>query len=393
MKGINFTRFSVRCLCLLFIIFSIPVFSQPFAVGHRSLTYNDSVRNRDIPVHVYYPGVSAGDNVSFVAGQFPLIVYGHGFSMPWSAYEYLWDALVPLGYIMVFPTTEGSAVSPNHDAFGKDLRFLNLKMKSEGLNSSSSFYQKITSASALMGHSMGGGASILGAVNNNDITILVNFAAAETTPSAINECPAITCPVLLFYGENDGVAPPVDHQLPMYSALGADCKTLIGIEGGGHCFFADYNLSCSTVEFFTSPQPTISREDQHEVTLDLLVPFLDFYLKNNMSSGQLFLDSLYTSSRIIYQRNCQITNMSQKIYSGFSIFPNPIALGSTLKCILQNDEKPAMLSIKDLFGRIIYASLLTKLETSFPIYSIDKGLYVVEIQQGRDIFVQKLVIK
>ena len=108
---------------LILIVFS-SVFSQ-HQVGHFNTTYQDPSRgNRNIETEVYYPATSAGDNTPKASGQFPVIVFGHGFVMVWSAYQNLWEEFVPNGYIMVFPRTEGSLISTDHQEFGWDLQFL-----------------------------------------------------------------------------------------------------------------------------------------------------------------------------------------------------------------------------------------------------------------------------
>ncbi len=134
--------------------------AQNYPIGHKQFNFVDPARNRTIQTEVYYPATSAGDNTPFANGQFPLLVFGHGFAMSWDSYEWLWDSIVPKGYIMAFPRTEGSVIpAPDHEAFGLDLKFLNDFILSEGNNSSSFFYQHIIGTSAIMGHSMGGGSS------------------------------------------------------------------------------------------------------------------------------------------------------------------------------------------------------------------------------------------
>jgi predicted dienelactone hydrolase len=142
---------------MLFVFFFFQLTGQPFPIGKRDLTLNDPSRNRNIPCTFHYPGVSAGNNVAVATGQFPVIVFGHGFSMGVGAYENFADELVPLGYIICLPTTEGG-LSPNHETFGLDLKFLNGEIKSKGTSDPSFFlYQKIADRTAIMGHSMGGG--------------------------------------------------------------------------------------------------------------------------------------------------------------------------------------------------------------------------------------------
>ena len=56
-------------------------FSQ-HQVGHFNTTYQDPSRgNRNIETEVYYPATTAGDNTPMTPGQFPVIVFGHGFVM------------------------------------------------------------------------------------------------------------------------------------------------------------------------------------------------------------------------------------------------------------------------------------------------------------------------
>ncbi len=297
-------------LPLLLLLAAAQLIAQPYQIGNISTTYIDPDRNnRNIPTEVFYPANQAGSNVPVADGMFPVVVFGHGFVMVYSAYEYLWEALVPLGYIVVLPKTEGS-FSPNHLNLGLDLVFLIEKIKNEGMNESSAFYGKVTANAAMMGHSMGGGASFLGAANNPSVTTLVTFAAAETNPSAIAAAANIQAASIIFAGQNDCVTPPPQHQIPMYQALQNDKKIMITISGGGHCFFADYNFFCSVGEASCSPSPAITREEQQQTILSFLVPYFDFQLKGNFTSWQNFRDLLYSSQDVTFQDGW--TNLPQQ---------------------------------------------------------------------------------
>ncbi|MDD3876347.1 MAG: T9SS type A sorting domain-containing protein [Bacteroidales bacterium] len=385
-----------KFIILFLLVFScFHLFAQPYQIGHRSTTYNDPFRNRDIPAHIYYPSNTSGDNVAVANGSFPLLVFGHGFVMAYSAYKNFWDSLVPLGYIMIFPTTEGSLFpTPDHGEFGEDLNFLNIKMKSENTNTSSPFYQKISDKSAIMGHSMGGGASFLAAAYNTDINALITFAAANTNtnPSSIDVCPNISVPSLIFYGANDGVASPTSNQLPMYNALGSSCKTIIGINGGGHCYFANYNLNCYSGEIVTTPQPTISREEQHKVIFDFLTPYLNFILKDSFSSEQVFIDSLNNSSRITFQRQCINTQLDEIPKVNFNIYPNPLMNDYFLTIYSDENHESYSVKLKDYSGRLVFNENCSGQQDKIDLRFLSRGLYFIYLEADNKVFSAKILL-
>ncbi len=316
----------MRILCLISIACILANYAkaQTFAIGHTQISFHDASRNRDVTTEIYYPAAIAGNDVPVDSGTFPTIVFGHGFVMVWSSYQNVWEALVPDGYVLVFATTEGS-FAPDHFAFAEDLNFLLQTMTAENINNNSIFYSHLSNNMAIMGHSMGGGASLLAIANNTSLKAMIGLAPAETTPSAIDVCGEIVVPVLIFSGENDGVTPPADHQIPMYNALSGVCKTHVTILGGGHCFFANTDALCELGESFSNPQPTITRNEQQAIYQPLMHDWFDYYLKNDLVAGQNFTDALQSSTEISFnQMNCSITN-SQGLISkqDFSIYPNP----------------------------------------------------------------------
>jgi dienelactone hydrolase len=274
-----------------------------YPVGYVSTTWNDPSRSRDVTCRVYYPGVAAGQNQTVATGEFPVIVFGHGFVMGYDAYSNIWNALVPKGYIVVLPTTE-SGLSPVHANFGGDIAFLAAKMQSEGASNASPFYQRIAPKSGVMGHSMGGGSSFLAAENNTSITTMVTLAAAVTNPSSVTAAANITIPSLTIAGANDCVAPPADHQLPMYNALASTCKTYISIVGAGHCYFAETNFNCSFGEGTCTPNPTITRPQQQDAAADMFTLWFDHWLKDDCQAWEDLQDSMAVSPRITSQQSC-----------------------------------------------------------------------------------------
>jgi len=290
----------------------LPGNAQAYALGHLSVTYTDPARpGRSIPCEIYYPAETGGEGVPVApppVGGFPVVTFGHGFLMSWDSYAYLWEALVPSGYIMAMPRTEGS-LFPSHAQFGADLAFLVVRLRQEGAAPGSLFEGAVAATAAVAGHSMGGGASFLAAGADETITALWNLAAAETNPSAIAAAGAILAPALLFSGSYDCVTPPPQHQEPMYEALASDCKTLAGLNGASHCQFADANTLCELGEGGCL-DPAISREQQHALVLQLLVPWLDHILKAEPGAWTAFLAAL-ESPGVEPRQSCPIAGMDE----------------------------------------------------------------------------------
>ncbi len=274
------------------------LFGQTYDVGHFQHTFTDPDRdNRPILTEVYYPVPAGSDDENIAEGSFPLLVFGHGFVMVWSAYENLWTHFVPQGYVMAFPRTEGG-FSPDHLAFGLDIAFLTTAVQEMGNDPTSVLYQGLNNKSAVMGHSMGGGASVLAAAQNNNINALLALAPAETSTSAIGAAENVHIPSLIFAGSSDDVTPENGHQIPIYNALASESKSYISISGGGHCYFANFNFNCNLGELGSSGNITITREQQQQTVNDLATPWLNYFLKDDCEAWPLFQDSLTSSPRI-----------------------------------------------------------------------------------------------
>ncbi len=287
----------MKSLITVLLFVSTSVFGQ-YQIGERTITYNDPARNnRAIECEIYYPAATAGSNVAIASGEFPVIVFGHGFAMQVGAYPNFWNEYVPQGYIMVFPTTEGGTIfpPPDHGAFGEDLRFLVDEMQAEGQNSASPFYQAVANRSAIMGHSMGGGASFLASSGFANVDCVIGLAPAETDPSAITAAANITAPVLIFSGTSDGVTPPADHHIPIYNNVGSDCKYFVNITNGSHCYFASNTFTCTLGEVTPGSLPA---EDQRQVTYAVLTPWLNYFLKDDCDAWDDFQTALNTEANL-----------------------------------------------------------------------------------------------
>lgn len=382
-------------LFLLLNCCAITSWAQSFQVGHKQQTFVDASRsNRNITTEIYYPATTAGDNVSIAPGQFPVLVFGHGFLMVWSAYAPEWNTLVPSGYIMVFPTTE-TGIAPSHSDFGKDMAYVVGAMKAEGLNTASTFFDAVANTSAVMGHSMGGGSAFLAVQYDTSITALATLAAANTNPPSIAAAAGISIPSIVMAAANDCVAPPVQHQLPMYNALSAACKTYVSITGGSHCQFAGTNLICNIGEGTCSPQPTITPAAQQTTTINLLLPWLNYYLKNDNAAGAQFQQLITAGSGITTQQNCSLlTTQTTEVapQSAINIFPNPFSAETTLQANVS--LRNATLTVFNVYGQaVVQRNNINGRTVVLSRENIANGLYFIRLTEGSKIIaVRKVVI-
>lgn len=324
----------MKAKLLIAILFSFAIsnicLGQSFQIGHTVIAFTDPSRsNRSVETEIFYPADAAGDDVPVTAttGNFPVLAFGHGFVMGYNAYENIWTDLVPKGFIMAFPKTEGG-LSPSHLEFGKDLAFVIAELQTLADNSNSLFFNRIAPKSAVMGHSMGGGAAFLAAGLDSGIDALAVFAPAETNPSAIVAAATINIPALVFAGSNDCVTPPATNQIPMYDALQSSCKTYISINGASHCQMADSNFLCSLGEATCSPAATISREQQHAVITSFLSDWLESQLNSDCGAGANFNDNIASDARISFQKNCLLCESLSNIGFNqiqFQVYPNPFS--------------------------------------------------------------------
>jgi len=375
-----------------FILFSLFSFSQPYEIGSLDVNYFDTNRfGRPINAKIYYPADTSGANVSITnrnTEQFPVIAFGHGYLTTWAAYQNIWEALVPQGYILVFPNTEMSSL-PFPQEFAKDLSFLIKTLEDLGSNQASMFYKRIHPRSGVMGHSMGGGSAHLAASSNNQIDVLLSISAGVTTPSPITASSNITIPALLITGSNDCITIPEDSQIPIYNALvNSTCKSFISITGGSHCQMANYNYNCNLGDNSCSPQPTITREVQQQILNQNMILWLDGYLKESCQSKIDFHQNMTTSNSITYQNSCASCALSieDKFIDKTYFYPNPTNGVITFS----KDLVGEFVSFYDLQGKIY--SLKMNKNNTLDISHLTAGIYFIKLTTlNGDVLVKKII--
>jgi len=361
----------------------VPANAQ-YQIGHITLTFTDPSRNnRSIPTEIYYPADTAGNDVpvtTTTTDALPVLAFGHGFVMSWSAYENIWSTVVTQGYIIAFPKTE-TGITPSHIEFARDLAFVANQVSLLGASTTSIFYNRTSGQKVVMGHSMGGGAAFLAAGLDPSFTALITLSAAETNPSAISAAATVVVPSLVFAGANDCVTPPATNQLAMYNALTGDCKTYLEIIGGSHCQMADYNFLCSFGETTCSPAPAISRDAQHDVISNYLVKWLNAKLKSDCESGAAFDLEIENDAAVTFQKNCLLCNPLTTVANTVIetvLYPNPFV--ATLH-ISSGQNTEMDFTVYDLSMRRIYSqkytgSLEVNTENWLP------GIYLYQITGG-----------
>ncbi|MGH9214585.1 MAG: alpha/beta hydrolase family protein [Acidimicrobiales bacterium] len=83
---------------------------------------------------------------------------------------------------------------------------------------------------AVGGHSMGGGASLISAAADPDIDAVVPLAPWNLVASF----PGVSAPTLILACQNDAIAPVANHASPMYDSIPTAEKMFVSVAGGDH---------------------------------------------------------------------------------------------------------------------------------------------------------------
>ena len=297
------------CFTALVLFLGLPATETAAEIGHRTLAFYDSARNdRIVSAEVYYPSEQKGDNVPVSAGQFPLLVFAHGYQQVFSDYHDLWECLVPEGYIMVFPTTEGG-LTIDIDGYAADLSFLLDTLLDRSSVNDLFLTGHLNGTSALMGHSTGGGACYLAQKSDPAAHTIVTLAALGSLywpiygSSPIDAAEGVTVPGLVMAGGEDCICPVKENQEAIYGNLISSPRALITITRGDHCGFSD-SSNCWIADAarcgFSGQGGTISEDLQMTLTLRYVLLWLDSILKGDEKSWASFQESLEQDQQVSY---------------------------------------------------------------------------------------------
>ncbi len=341
----------MRVLLVLFLLTACHVNAQ-FAVGNTTASFTDIARsNRQISCEIFYPASSSGTDAPIADGMFPFVVFGHGFVMNYTAYETLANALVSSGYVLIFVETEGG-FAPSHSAYGLDLAFVADHFFSENSSMGAFFHNYLIDRCAIMGHSMGGGATWLASTTSVSVDCIAGLAPAEMNPSAISAAADVAVPAMVFSGSSDAVTAPATNHIPIFEGTASACRIFVNILEGSHCGYADSGSLCDFGELGFSG---LSREEQQAITHDLLIAYFDYHLKEMWSGNEVLqsYESQQTNAEI--QINC-LVNVQEVLALNVSAFPNPC---TDQLSIYANMNERAPYELVDIAGRIVLRGQLS----------------------------------
>ncbi|MCH2045302.1 MAG: T9SS type A sorting domain-containing protein [Saprospiraceae bacterium] len=388
-------------LIIFIIINSNSILIGQHLIGNTTIDFNDPNRNRDIETHIYYPATTTGTNTTPDTGQYPLVIIGHGYQIGYDSYQYLWEHLVPLGYIVALPATE-TGLFPSHGTFGEDLRYLVTAFEGANTDNTSLFYQKMKGTSAIMGHSMGGGASFLAVENDTLVTTMVSFAAAETNPSAITAANSTFIPTLTFIGDEDCVAAPVGNQLDMYNNL-EDCKAYATILGGSHCQFANSNTVCELGELFCNSSNFITEQAQHDAITTLLTPWLGAWLYEDYSAWTTFDSLLGNGTDYSLEMICSTNAPQPPVIDSTNNPPTWVDQTPDNKLFEVNQntngeifvrtycQEPIYYHLFDPMGRLLKQAEVNHAYFSLSLMNFPSGIYILQLRQGSRYQSEKII--
>ncbi|MBN2497407.1 MAG: hypothetical protein JXR96_22640 [Deltaproteobacteria bacterium] len=274
-----------------------------YRIGHRSAVFSDPARaGHQVPVEIYYPAAEAGDDVPLLAaGSYGLVVFGHGRMGPVEAYANIWTALVAAGLVAALPRTE-MGQAPDHEALAADLVLCAQRIRTG--DPDGAFAGRIGKP-AVMGHSMGGAVAFMAA----DLDASPFEALAVLSPgsldAAFEAAERLELPGLLLGGTDDCLTPIDEVTEPLFELLGSTDKTLIRIQGAGHCQFSEPEENCELARTRLcgpeEPDPSLSREAQHELSARLLAPWLASRLAGDTGAAAAFEQLLEQAQGFSYR--------------------------------------------------------------------------------------------
>lgn len=228
----------------------------------------------------------------------PVVAFAHGFGLGAGDYPLAKELTARRGMVVFLPHDLG--VFPSTKNLALDQIFLLAHAVKQSSNYSSPLFGRVANKTLLAGHSLGGGSTILAAdaelaAAYPPPTALATVSLGTyTIPGALSSAPKVppTLPALLMTATEDCIDPPAKNSMPVFAQLKSGCAFVASIVGGSHCQYAAQSIGCSTTEKLCGAKPNISRDEQTERALEVLLPFIDAALSDGSTAWSSFDQTL-----------------------------------------------------------------------------------------------------
>ena len=222
-----------RCLLALILIFSLSVSVAAQEISRESL---GSPGPYQVAYYSSYPAVPefSAATIYFPANKgedFAGVAISPGFVESQENMSWWGNHLASHGFAVL--TLDTNELRDNPSLRADALMAAIEVLRNEGERMGGTLRGKILNdRMAIMGHSMGGGGTLIAA---NAHSAELKAAIPFTPWQPDGNFPAISIPTLVIAGENDRIAPAVDHALPHFESLSEDIpKMYFEIKGGNH---------------------------------------------------------------------------------------------------------------------------------------------------------------
>lgn len=195
---------------------SLQASTGPYAISQTSVS--DAATPGFGAATIYYPTTTA-------EGAFGAVAISPGFTETQSAISWLGPRLASNGFVVITFNTNSGFDSPAQ-------RGDELLAALDYLTGASSVSGRVDATHlAVMGHSMGGGATLEAAKDRPSLKAAVGLAPWNTDKT----WPEITTPSLMVGAQNDSIAPPSQHAIPFYNSIPATTsKAYLELAGADH---------------------------------------------------------------------------------------------------------------------------------------------------------------
>jgi pimeloyl-ACP methyl ester carboxylesterase len=305
-----------------------PEDAGPYAVGQRDFVVpGTSGGNANVRLRVHYPATSAGTGTPFEAqaAPCPLVIFGHGFSLPATLYDSLYAHLASHGYVVAAPRTEEALFTGNLPRFVLDFRAAVLGLRAESLSGQNGLKGALAAdvRAIAAGHSFGGAAAIVAASGYESLFAgVVTMAATATSPQNVDILAAqraMTQPVLHLGASQDSIVPPAQNLDVLYRASAAP-RFFAEIGGGTHSYFHEAWYADRLLE----PAGSISVAEQQRLVRRLWLPFCEWSTRGDTR----FLDALIGPAAVA---DPGLTRRGLELEESVLFTSGEAALGKTLQ--------------------------------------------------------------